>query len=740
MTTGVLNRARPISRSRAITFGVALAALLLVALFPFFPQQFSVRVGDIASRTVTSPRDVSFESTSLTETKRDEAAAAVPPSLVFDQTVRTEQITAYDAVIQQIERIRLQTSDEARKREQLESLGLSARTIDTVLVLDDDEWAAVVTEGGRVLTQQLSVSLDDNSVQSARDSVDAVIGAEFSADSALLVAELVRPLIATTLIEDSAQTEEQRAAARAGVSPELVNIAAGDIILAAGQPVDEVTSEKFRAAGLVAQRVEWENVAAAAIVAAAAAAALAGYLFVMQPRGINSERHLIVLAVLTATPVLVAKLYLPLVMPDDESTYLPYILPIAAAPILIAALLETDVSVVASVIIGSLAAFISTFLPDLSLVASIGVLDTFRLLGVYALAPIAGIFLVHHADRLNRYLTAGVAVAGASYVILLSTWLVENNREPEDLAWMALAASVGGISAGIIAAGAFVTAGSLFGVTTRLQLMELSQLNAPLLRRLQDEAPGTFHHSILVGNLAERAADLIGADPLLTRVGCYYHDIGKTLQPGMYIENQLNGETTPHEDMTPEESASTIMQHVIGGVALAEHEHLPARVQAFIPEHHGTRLVAYFYRKAAEKDPDIDPAAFTYPGPRPQSKETAIVMLADSTEATVRSATDRSPEQISEMVDAVIAERLSEGQLDESDLTLRDIRTIAESFKTTMRAVYHPRVAYPAPSAAEERRRILRLPTMRPPAPTAPLPPPAVTKTATPRRKRKWEQ
>jgi putative nucleotidyltransferase with HDIG domain len=241
--------------------------------------------------------------------------------------------------------------------------------------------------------------------------------------------------------------------------------------------------------------------------------------------------------------------------------------------------------------------------------------------------------------------------------------------------------------------------------------MGLAQLNHPLLRRLQAEAPGTFHHSIIVGNLAERAADLVGADALLTRVGCYYHDIGKVLQPGMYVENQMGG-ASPHEELSPEDSAAMIQQHVSGGLELAQRERLPARVQAFIPEHHGTRLVAYFYRKAAESDPHLDPSPYQYPGPRPQSKETAIVMLADSTEALIRSATDRSPERIDQMVEDVVGERLGEGQLDDSDLTLRDLRTIAESFKSTMRAVYHPRVQYPQPTPMESRRRILRLPTI----------------------------
>src|SRR5712692_3537331 len=176
----------------------------------------------------------------------------------------------------------------------------------------------------------------------------------------------------------------------------------------------------------------------------------------------------------------------------------------------------------------------------------------------------------------------------------------------------------------------------------------------------------------------------------------------------MYIEN-LQGAETPHDALSPEQSADVIQQHVPAGLELAKRARLPARVQEFIPEHHGTRLVAYFYRKAAEADPGVDPAAYQYPGPRPQSRETAIVMLADSTEAVVRASPDRSPERINQLVDEVVAERVGEGQLDDSDLTLRDLRTIAESFKSTMRAVYHPRVQYPEPSPMEARRRLLRL-------------------------------
>jgi len=721
-------RSRTLSPGLIAGFAVALASLLFIALFPIFPRQLNIRVGDTAARTVKSPRDVTFESAYLTQQKRDEAAKAVPPALVFDPSVRDRQLAAYDAATGQLTQVRAQT-DIARKREALAAAGLSARSVETMLALPDDRWLALRDEGRRVLTAELSVSLDEASVNAAKDGVDARIAPDFTADEALLTAELVRPRIVATQVEDTARTEQARAAARAAVAPEKVSVNRGDIILSAGTRVDEVAVEKLEAAHLLQKQIQWRSVLAAALLAGVAAAAIAAYVYVTRPPAMTSERHLFALAAITALPVLVAKFYLPLALPDEGRYFLPYILPVAAAPLLIAALLETDVAVVAGLIIGVLVALIAAFLPDVSLVASVGLLDMFRLLAVYGLAPVAGVYVVHRADRLNRYLTAGVVVAVCSYLMLLCGWLIDADRQARDLGWMAFASGIGGVSAGVLAAGAFVSAGVLFGVTTRVQLMELSQLNAPLLRRLQDEAPGTFHHSIIVGNLAERAADLIGADPLLTRVGCYYHDIGKVLQPGMYIENQLSGES-PHDRLSPEESAGVIREHVLRGLDLARRERLPARVQAFIPEHHGTRLVTYFYRKAAEADPQVDPAEFQYPGPRPQSKETAIVMLADSSEALVRSSPDRSPERIDALVEEVIAERIAEGQLDESDLTLRDLRTIAESFKATLRAVYHPRVQYPEPTAAESRRRVLRLPLR---APVGERPQPA------PRRRRKYE-
>jgi putative nucleotidyltransferase with HDIG domain len=239
------------------------------------------------------------------------------------------------------------------------------------------------------------------------------------------------------------------------------------------------------------------------------------------------------------------------------------------------------------------------------------------------------------------------------------------------------------------------------GVSSTVRLRALSRGDHPLLRRLQDEAPGTYHHSMMVASLAESAARRIGADAELVRVGAMFHDVGKLAQPRYYIENTVEGEPSPHDDLAPEDSAARIRDHVTKGLAIARATGLPSEVSRFIPEHHGTRLIVYFYREALREAPVIDIDAFRYSGPKPQSRETAIVMLADACEATVRAGRSDAGEDIDRIVDEVIAERTAEGELDESGLSVRDIRVIAATFKESLRALHHRRIQYPPPVSDE---------------------------------------
>ena len=246
----------------------------------------------------------------------------------------------------------------------------------------------------------------------------------------------------------------------------------------------------------------------------------------------------------------------------------------------------------------------------------------------------------------------------------------------------------------------------IFDVTTDTTLLELSDLNHPLLKRLSVEAPGTFHHSIIVGNLAEAASEEIGANSLLSRVGCYYHDIGKMQRAEYFVENQA-GATNKHEGLSPTMSALIISKHVRAGLELGEEFKLPLAVKQFIPEHHGTSIMAYFLHKAEETmDPkDINETDFRYPGPKPQTKETAIAMLADNVEAAARTLSNPNLQRISGLVDNLIEKRFQEGELDECDLTLRELNKIKGAFIRVLMGIHHLRIEYPKEGTEEKQKK-----------------------------------
>jgi len=285
--------------------------------------------------------------------------------------------------------------------------------------------------------------------------------------------------------------------------------------------------------------------------------------------------------------------------------------------------------------------------------------------------------------------------------------------------WLASAAS--GAGSAVAAAGSFAVLGSLFGILTVFQLLELANPSQSLLRRLLVETPGTYHHSLMVGNLAERAAEAIGADPLLTRVAAYYHDIGKLANPLAFIENQAGGENI-HDQLDPETSAQVLKQHVADGINIAYEARLPKPLIAFIPQHHGTAIMSYFFGRAKDQAAEpyggittadglkaaaaVDERRFRHVGPKPQSREAALIMLADGVEASVRSLSARDEAAIRAMVRRIIDERVGDNQFDECELTLRDLDLIREAFVGQLLGMYHTRIAYPQNKVVElETRR-----------------------------------
>jgi putative nucleotidyltransferase with HDIG domain len=285
----------------------------------------------------------------------------------------------------------------------------------------------------------------------------------------------------------------------------------------------------------------------------------------------------------------------------------------------------------------------------------------------------------------------------ANVAVILAFRLPDQELDLLGIVQLVLASvSNGGLSA-ILTLGGFFLLGSVFDITTPLRLMELARPTHPLLRQLLLKAPGTYHHSLLVSNMAEQAAEQIGADALLSRVGAYYHDIGKTVRPYFFVENQADG-INVHDRLDPKTSAQIIVSHTKDGLDLARKYRLPGKIQEFIAQHHGVGTVSYFYQQALQHEGGAGTANeddFRYPGPRPLSKEVAIVMLADGCESAVRSARPTSAEEIDELVRKVINDRLLRGELDDSDLTLRDLDKIREAFTSILQGVFHPRIKYP---------------------------------------------
>tara|TARA_Y100001934_G_scaffold128948_1_gene156517 strand:+ start:70 stop:1170 length:1101 start_codon:yes stop_codon:yes gene_type:complete len=331
------------------------------------------------------------------------------------------------------------------------------------------------------------------------------------------------------------------------------------------------------------------------------------------------------------------------------------------------------------------------------LAAITGTLQPFADYSTVLVVMIAGAAAAMSVRAVRRRSETWVSIAiisGASSLVLFSQGFA-TATPLVDSAQAALFVTGNAVVSALLATG-FLWVFELFtGITTDQTLLEWADPTRPLLRRLSMEAPGTYAHTINVSNLAEAAANEIGANGLLCRVGVLYHDVGKMLKPRYFVENQHDGRN-PHDKLKAETSASIIREHVTEGVRLAREEKVPALVIQFILEHHGTQRIGFFYEKAREEEgPDLDLARFTYPGPKPQSKETALVMLADSVESAARAMRDPSPERVRDLIDTVVGSKLNDGQLDEAPLTLADMTRAKNQFAKILGGVVHRRIEYP---------------------------------------------
>jgi putative nucleotidyltransferase with HDIG domain len=377
------------------------------------------------------------------------------------------------------------------------------------------------------------------------------------------------------------------------------------------------------------------------------------------------------------------------------TTCMGYAFPLAASAMTIAALLDAQLVLVTGLVL------------DFLVGSVVG--ESFMLSLLYAVGAAVGTLGMGRVDRLRRFGIVGFMV-GLTALPLAGAFAFIQYPQEHDLAHLlapCLAGLAGGELAAVMALSLYSFFGSLFGITTMLQLFDASRPNHPLLQRLLLEAPGTYHHSIVVAAMAERAAQDIGADSLLARVGAFYHDIGKVEHPQSFIENQFQGRNV-HDSLSPASSAKMLRYHVRDGLRLAHKHHLPARVRDCIGEHHGTLRMEYFYAKAARlaaeqglKPPDE--SRFRYPGPRPRSKETAILMLADGVEPMVRAGQGgNTPEEMQQAIWQMCQDRLADGQFINCGLTTQELEVVCRAFLSILRGMFHQRIPYPEAPGEED--------------------------------------
>jgi putative nucleotidyltransferase with HDIG domain len=371
--------------------------------------------------------------------------------------------------------------------------------------------------------------------------------------------------------------------------------------------------------------------------------------------------------------------------PDIDSTTCLLLTPLATGGIILQAT------------VGS--ACLAIFLLSFSLLAGVFLDHSWIVVVTSVLGNAVGALSVRICSRRSAFLTAGIRVALINTAIIGSFILISPEYEANTATFKLLAGVISGLLSGVFATGIIPVVEYFGSYITDVKLLELSSLDRPLLRDLSLQAPGTWNHSMMMGQLGEAAAEAIGANSLLTRVGAYYHDIGKIKKPTYFVENQRDRENK-HDKLTPSMSALIIRTHVKDGVELAKQHHLPEQIIGFIPQHHGTALIEYFYDKALKEAPEgdfVDESHYRYPGPKPQSKEAGILMLADGIEASSRLLVDHSQAKIQGLVQKMINKVFASGQLDESELTLRDLHLIAKSFTRVLSGVFHKRIEYAEP-------------------------------------------
>lgn len=668
----------------AVAFG--LCCTLIVAfddIFLEFNSVANLTIGSVPTEDIIAREERSFVSEILTEQERNNVLSQAPP--VFyppDPNVARQQRELTETILVYIDNVRADAYASLERQiadiKAITSLQLNENedAIIAILQLPDDSWLQVRSEIISVLERVMREEIRGADLRKAREQLPTQVSLRLTPQESQIVTLITADVLRANTFENPEQTAIDRAEALNSVESQQRQFIAGQTVAPANQPIDSLSFEALQELGLLAQTSNRGAHIARALMASVLVVVLLGlYISRFEQQLLTQSRQdLLLMAVLFIVALAALRMF---------GIANIYLMPAAALGIVYVAIATPNLAIVGAVGFAFLGGLLSRS-PSLEIASLI------------AAGNIAAILTLRNAGRLNNYFVAGLFV-GLANAAVVAIFALQVGFDGQNATSLLQAFFSGVLIAPTTSFAVMYALTVLLNLATPFKLMDLSQPSKQLLQRLLREAPGSYQHSLQVANLAEQAADAIGADAQMTHVAALYHDIGKMSNPFFFTENQQHIHN-PHDALDdPYRSADIIINHVIEGDQIGKKYNLPNRIREFIREHHGTTQVFVFYQRAladAGDENGVDPADFSYPGPIPQSRETAILMMADSCESAIRAVKPQSNQDISDLVHGIIEDKRNRGQLDASMLTLNDLRKIEATFIDIFRGLFHPRIDY----------------------------------------------
>lgn len=684
--------------SAAVLF---LLLITLIMAIDFFPEKVNLVVGQVSPKTFKAEQNLVFEDKQKTAEQRRLAAEKVDKVYSKDPQVSIAVQKDISDLAGKISEIQgdagLDIAAKAARLRQVlpfvmqdeEINGLAQSSAKDTLVVEN----TIISLVGKSMETSEGIIQDnlDEAKKTLNNQISGLgLSKPYESFSKGVVDRFLRP---NTFINYE-KTKQKQEEAMASVPPTMISVKEGEKIIGEGEIVTEEHLAKLQALGLTRQRLPFPSFLGIFLLTILLMAVVLFYIYQQNREIYEQAGHLYLLGIVVVVVLVVGKAIIAINVNQwpEFGAQFGYMVPVAAAGMLIAILLDSRLAVLVVAV--------------MSLILGVMTGNQLRFGIVGLIGGITGVYSVSKLSQRGDLVRAGIYTSGANIVAIFIIGLVNGTPLALLISSSLALGIINGILSSILTNGALPFLENTFRITSPVRLLEISNPNNILLKRLLTEAPGTYHHSIIVGNLAESAADAVGGDSLMVRVGAYYHDIGKTKRPYFFIENQMISDN-PHDKITPSLSTLILTSHVKDGVEMAREHKLPQGIIDIIEQHHGNSLVTYFYHKALESDrtETVTEEEYRYEGPKPQTREAAIVMLADSVEAAVRSLQNPTPGRVEGLVRKIIKDKLNDGQLEECDLTFKDLAVIATSFVRVLSGIFHNRVEYPDMSQEIERRK-----------------------------------